>query len=202
MYIKKTPLLHPSDHTYPISTYRAHTPLLHYLHWTASLRRRVLLHRCTHITYHRCCPAGIVAFGALTGPVLSHRQHRTQALPDTRSDSLALRYDVSTRAMLLALAVLTFNSSLAVEKLLKGQAFQKGFDTKQLVACDSLRVITPLSLCVSLWQSSSARVGARRLGLRGVAHHQCGSDAHRNHRCGSDAHQKARGVDQEAAVCS
>ena len=51
MYIKKTPLLHPSDHTYPISTYRAHTPLLHYLHWTASLRRRVLLHRCTHITY-------------------------------------------------------------------------------------------------------------------------------------------------------
>ena len=160
MYIKKTPLLHPSDHTYPISTYRAHTPLLHYLHWTASLRRRVLLHRCTHITYHRCCPAGIVAFGALTGPVL----HRTQALPDTRSDSLALRYDVSTRAMLLALSVLTFNSSLAVEKLLKGQAFQKGFDTNQLVACDSL-----LSLCVSLWQSSSARVGARRLGLRGVS---------------------------------
>ena len=58
--------------------------------------------KTTHITYHRCCPAGIVAFGALTGPVLSHRQHRTQALPDTRSDSLALRCDVSTRAMLLS----------------------------------------------------------------------------------------------------
>ena len=162
MYIKKTPLLHPPDHTYPISTYRAHTPLLHYLHWTASLRRRVLLHRCTHITYHRCCP------------VLSHRQHRTQALPDTRSDSLALRYDVSTRAMLLALAVLTFNSSLAVEKLLKGQAFQKGFDTKQLVACDSLLksdyslVCLRESVAVIVGESRSTKPGTERSGSSSV----------------------------------